>query len=70
MMEKSRSSKWIIVAIVAAVIAALTTVAILLLRARAQKKAWFDEEPDFGYDLEADDVVDVTDEVDAVDSAE
>ncbi len=66
-MEKSRSTKWIIVAIVAAVIASLTTVAVLVLRARAKKKAaWYDEEPDFGYDLEMDDIA----EEDALDSAE
>ena len=66
-MEKSKSSKWIIVAIVAAVIASLTTVAVLVLRARAKKKAaWYDEEPDFGYDLEMEELFDE----DALDSAE
>lgn len=66
-MEKSKASKWIIVAIVAAVIASLTTVAVLVLRARAKKKAaWYDEEPDFGYDLEMEELSDE----DALDSAE
>ena len=69
-MEKSKYSKWIIVAIVAAVIASLTTVVILLLRARAKKKAaWYDEEPDFGYDLEAEDALS-TDEQDIAEQAE
>lgn len=55
-MGSSKTTKWIIIAVVAAVVAALTTVAFQMVRARAKKKAaWYDEEPDFGYDFEADD---------------
>ena len=37
-MEKNKN-RWLVVAIVAAVVAALTTVIVLVLRARAKKKA-------------------------------
>ncbi len=47
-----KSTKWIIVAAVAAAIAAATTLVILALRARAKKRAWYDEEAAFGYDLD------------------
>ncbi len=49
---KNKTAKWLLVAAVAAVIAAVTTVAIIALRARAKKKAWYEEEADFDYDLE------------------
>lgn len=49
-MEKNKS-RWIVVAIIAAVVAALTTVLVLVLRARAKKKAWDDEEI-LDYDLD------------------
>ena len=49
-MEKNKT-RWIVVAILAAVVAALTTVLVLVLRARAKKNAWYDEEA-FDYDLE------------------
>ena len=48
----SRTKKWILVTVVAAVIAAATTVLILALRARAKKKAWYEEETAFDYDLD------------------
>lgn len=48
-MEKK--NRWIVIAIVAAVVAALTTVLVLVLRARAKKKAWYDQEA-FDYDLD------------------
>ncbi len=51
-MEKnSKHVKWIIVAAVAAGIAAITTIAILMLRAKAKKKAWF-ENAAFEYDMD------------------
>lgn len=53
-MKGSKTTKWIIVAAVAALIASLTTVVILVLRARAEKKAWYEEDGEFGYDLEDD----------------
>lgn len=53
-MKGSKTAKWIIVAAVAALIASLTTVVILALRARAKKKAWYEEDGEFGYDLEDD----------------
>ena len=41
---KDSKSKWIFVAILAAVVAAVTTVVLLLLRARAKRKAaWYDD---------------------------
>lgn len=49
---KNKTAKWLLIAAVAAVIAAVTTVVILALRARAKKKAWYEEEADFDYDLE------------------
>ena len=53
-MKGSKTTKWIIVAAVAALIASLTTVVILALRARAKKKACYEEDGEFGYDLEDD----------------
>ncbi len=51
-MEKNNKSvKWIVVAAVAAGIAAITTAVILMLRAKAKKKAWF-EEAAFEYDMD------------------
>ena len=38
-MCENKNNKWMCVAIVAAVVAALTTVAVFLLRARAKRKA-------------------------------
>ena len=50
----NKTAKWIIVAVVAAVVAAVTTVVVLALRARAKKKAWYEEEAAFDYDLDDD----------------
>lgn len=64
---KNKTAKWLLIAAVAAVIAAVTTVVILALRARAKKKAWYEEEADFDYDLEneflADDAADADVEI-------
>ena len=43
-MEKNNKSRWIVVALVAAVVAALTTVVVLVLRARAKKKSWEEQQ--------------------------
>ena len=46
-------SRWLLVAIVAALVAVATTAVIFALRARAKKKALFEracDEPDFDYD--------------------
>lgn len=43
-MEK-KNNNWILVAIIAAVVATLTAAVIFILRARAKAKAWYDEEP-------------------------
>lgn len=68
-MKSSKTIRWIIVAAVAALVASVTTAVILVLRARAKKKAWYDEDADFGYDLEEDpEEWDMTD--DAADNAE
>ena len=50
-MEKNKN-RWVVVAIVAAVVAALTTVVVLVLRARAKKKAWAEQE---AFDCDLDD---------------
>lgn len=39
-----KKSNWILVAIIAAVVAALTAAVVFILRAR-KEKAWYDEEP-------------------------
>ena len=43
-MEKNNKNRWVVIAIVAAIVAALTTVVVLVLRARAKKKAWQEQE--------------------------
>lgn len=40
-----KNSNWIWVAVIAAVVAALTAAVVFILRARAKDKAWYDEEP-------------------------
>lgn len=40
-----KNSNWIWVAVIAAVVAALTAAVVFILRARAKGKAWYDEEP-------------------------
>ncbi len=71
-MKKSKTMKWIIIAGVAAMIASITTIVILILRARAKRKAaWYDEEPDFGYDLQDGEFVEMDeDEINAMFSDE
>lgn len=70
-MDKSNKSvKWIVVAAVAAGIAAITTIVILMLRAKAKKKAWY-EDAAFEYDMDDcecfddfdDEIIDMTEEV-------
>lgn len=61
----SRTKKWILVTVVASAIAAATTVLILALRARAKKKAWYDEEAAFDYDLDDEFVIADSPEVEA-----
>ena len=43
-MEKNHKNRWVVIAIIAAIVAALTTVIVLVLRARAKKKAWYEQE--------------------------
>lgn len=43
-MEKNHKNRWVVIAIVAAIVAALTTVVVLVLRARAKKKAWYEKQ--------------------------
>ena len=50
-MEKNKN-RWVVIAIIAAVVAALTTVVVLVLRARAKKKAWNEQE---AFDCDLDD---------------
>ena len=47
----NKKTRWILIGIVAAVVAAATTVLVLVLRARAKKKAWYEEQA-FDYDLD------------------
>ena len=48
-MDKNTKTRWIIVAAVAAVVAVATTLILLALRARAKKKAWYEQDA-FEYD--------------------
>ena len=48
---KNTKTRWILIAIVAAIVAAATTTLVLILRARAKKKAWYEDEA-FDYDLD------------------
>ena len=48
-MTKNNKSGWIIVAVIAAIIAAITTLVVLALRARAKSKPWYEQEA-FDYD--------------------
>ena len=43
-MEKNNKNRWVVVAILAAVVGALTAAVVLVLRARAKKKAWEEQE--------------------------
>lgn len=40
-----KSNNWIWVAVIAAVVAAVTALVVFILRARAKEKAWLEEEP-------------------------
>ena len=70
LMEKNKTVKWLIVAAVAAGIAAITTVVLLAIRAKAKKKAWY-EQAAFEYDTDdcegfdefEDDIVELAEEV-------
>ncbi|MBQ1950488.1 MAG: hypothetical protein II363_02700 [Clostridia bacterium] len=53
-MKNNKSIKWIIVAGVAAVVAVITTLVVLALRARAKRRAWCEEEAVFEYDFDDD----------------
>lgn len=50
-MEKNHKNRWVVIAIIAAIVAALTTVIVLVLRARARKKAWY-EQQSLDYDMD------------------
>ena len=50
-MNRNDKSKWILIACVAAVVAAVTTIVLLVLRAKAKKKAWY-EQASFDYDID------------------
>ena len=63
-MKNNKSVKWIIVAGVAALVAIVTTLVVLALRARAKKRAWYDEDAVFEYDLEEDACLDEFEEAD------
>lgn len=58
-----KKNRWVIVAIVAAVVAALTTVLVFVLRARAKRRAWYEQEA-FDYDADDCECFDFDDECD------
>lgn len=49
---KNKNFKWAVVAGVAAFVAVVTTIAVLVLRARSKKKAWYDEKAALDFDEE------------------
>lgn len=49
-MEKNKS-RWVLIAVIAAVVAAITTIVVFILRARAKRKAWCEQEA-FDYDMD------------------
>ena len=63
---KNNKTRWTLVAIVAAVVAVATTALVLILRARAKKKAWYEEE---AIDLDEYDTLNAEDAIE-VDAAE
>lgn len=63
---KNNKTRWILIAIVAAVVAAATTVLVLVLRARAKKKAWYEDEA-FDCDFDECDCFDFVDDAEAID---
>ena len=60
-----KKNRWVIITIVAAVVAALTTVVVFVLRARAKKRAWFNQEA-FDYDVDDCDCIEAEDAEEAV----
>ena len=58
----NKKSRWILVAVLAAVVAVATTLVVLALRARAKKKAWYEDEPVFDYDIEEEELFDAVEE--------
>lgn len=58
---KNNKTRWILIAVVAALVAAATTVLVLVLRARAKKKVWYEEEA-LEYDCDDCDVFECDDE--------
>lgn len=67
---KSNSCKWAWVAVLAAVVGALTAVVVFALRARSKKAACCDCEACFDYDLDDLDDLSALDEAQETDSAE
>lgn len=63
---KNNKTRWTLVAIVAAIVAVATTALVLILRARAKKKAWYEEE---AIDLDEYDTLNAEDAIE-VDTAE
>lgn len=55
-MDKEKKSPWIVVGIIAAVLAVLAVVLVFVLRARSKKKAWYEGEP---IDCEMDDPIEL-----------
>ena len=58
----NKKSRWILVAVLAAVVAVATTLVVLALRARAKKKAWYEDEPVIDYDIADAELFDAIDE--------
>ena len=58
---KNNKTRWILVAVVAAIVAAATTALVLILRARAKKDAWYEGEA-FDCDLDDCDCFDFEDD--------
>lgn len=61
---KNTKTRWILIAVVSALVAIVTTALVLVLRARAKEKAWFDEES-IDFDVDDDSSLN-SDAVDAV----
>lgn len=60
-MEKNGKSRWVLIAVIAAIVAAITTIVVFILRARAKRKAWCEQEA-FDYDLDNCDCFDLDDD--------
>ena len=58
----NKKSRWILVAVLAAVVAVATTLVVLALRARAKTKAWYEDEPGIDYDIDDAELFDAIDE--------